>query len=50
MALFAGGDVMALILFAAIGRFSHGLSTFDIETLKTADPFIAGMLVFYFCF
>ncbi|XP_028806924.1 uncharacterized protein LOC114761670 [Neltuma alba] len=42
VALFAGGDVMALILFAAIGRFSHGLSTFDIETLKTADPFIAG--------
>ncbi|XP_054797728.1 uncharacterized protein LOC129302875 [Prosopis cineraria] len=42
VALFAGGDVMALILFAAIGRLSHGLSTFDVETLKTADPFIAG--------
>ncbi|KAL3617870.1 hypothetical protein CASFOL_038191 [Castilleja foliolosa] len=38
----AGGDVAALLLFAAIGRFSHGLSVFDLETLKTADPFIAG--------
>lgn len=33
---------MALLMFAAIGRFSHGFSVFDAETLRTADPFIAG--------
>lgn len=38
----AGGDVAALLLFSAIGRFSHGFSVFDFETFKTADPFIAG--------
>lgn len=42
VALLAGGDVAALILFSAIGRFSHGFSVFNFETLKTADPFIAG--------
>ncbi|XP_044475432.1 uncharacterized protein LOC123203223 [Mangifera indica] len=42
VALLAGGDVLALFLFSAIGRFSHGFSVFDIETLRTADPFIAG--------
>ena len=42
VALLAGGDVLALIVFAAIGRFSHGFSVFDTETLRTADPFIAG--------
>lgn len=42
VALLAGGDVVALLLFAAIGRFSHGFRVFDIETLRTADPFIAG--------
>ena len=48
MALFAGGDVLALLVFAAIGRFSHGFSVFDAETLRTADPFIAGSIVFSF--
>lgn len=47
MALLAGGDVLALLLFSAIGRFSHGFDVFDLETLKTADPFMAGMLFFY---
>ncbi|OIW15559.1 hypothetical protein TanjilG_01082 [Lupinus angustifolius] len=42
VALLAGGDVLALLLFATIGRYSHGLSLFDIETLHIADPFIAG--------
>ncbi|XP_050252902.1 uncharacterized protein LOC126699233 isoform X3 [Quercus robur] len=42
VALLAGGDVLALLLFAAIGRFSHGFTVFDTETLRTADPFIAG--------
>lgn len=42
IALLAGGDVLALLLFAAIGRFSHGFPVFDIETLRTADPFVAG--------
>lgn len=42
IALLAGGDVLALLLFSAIGRFSHGFPVFDAETLRTADPFIAG--------
>ncbi|XP_042011704.1 uncharacterized protein LOC121760151 [Salvia splendens] len=42
VALLAGGDVAMLLLFAAIGRSSHGLPVFDFETFKTADPFIAG--------
>ncbi|KAF6136907.1 hypothetical protein GIB67_018946, partial [Kingdonia uniflora] len=42
VALFAAGDVLALLLFAGIGRFSHGFPVFDVETLHTADPFIAG--------
>ncbi|GAB2293745.1 hypothetical protein Dimus_027959 [Dionaea muscipula] len=44
IALLSGGDVLALLLFASIGRFSHGLSVFDVETLRTADPFIAGWM------
>lgn len=52
VALFAGGDVLALLLFSAVGRFSHGYSVFDFETLRTADPFIAGIWLFVFvcCF
>ncbi|KAL2894928.1 Histone-lysine N-methyltransferase EZ1 [Bienertia sinuspersici] len=42
IALLAGGDVLALLMFAAIGRFSHGFPVFDTETARTADPFIAG--------
>ncbi|XP_027149157.1 uncharacterized protein LOC113749572 [Coffea eugenioides] len=42
VALLAGGDALALLLFSAIGRFSHGFDVFDLETLKTADPFMAG--------
>ncbi|XP_021724219.1 uncharacterized protein LOC110691585 isoform X2 [Chenopodium quinoa] len=42
VALLAGGDVLAILLFAAIGRFSHGFPVFEAETLRTADPFIAG--------
>lgn len=42
VALLAGGDVFALVLFSAVGRFSHGFSVFDFDTLRTADPFIAG--------
>ncbi|KAF3659853.1 hypothetical protein P3S67_011951 [Capsicum chacoense] len=42
VALLAGGDVAALLLFSAIGRFSHGFSVFDPDTLRTADPFVAG--------
>ena len=48
VALLAGGDVLALLLFSAIGRFGHGFSVFDLETLRTADPFIAGTHVFFF--
>ncbi|XP_076948324.1 uncharacterized protein LOC143620533 [Bidens hawaiensis] len=42
VALLSGGDVLAILLFSAIGRFTHGFSVFDAETLITADPFIAG--------
>lgn len=42
MAVLAGGDVAALLMFAAIGRIGHGFSVLDFETFKTADPFIAG--------
>ncbi|KAG4953623.1 hypothetical protein AAZX31_14G089200 [Glycine max] len=42
VALLAGADVLALFVFATIGRYSHGLSVLDLETLRTADPFIAG--------
>lgn len=42
----AGGDVLALLLFSAIGRFSHGFPVLDFETLKTADPFVAGEIFF----
>ncbi|KAJ4917363.1 hypothetical protein Rs2_02913 [Raphanus sativus] len=40
--LLAGGDVLALLIFSAIGRFSHGFPVFSLDTLHTADPFIAG--------
>ncbi|GLT41213.1 hypothetical protein SLA2020_152940 [Shorea laevis] len=42
IALLSGGDVLALLLFSAIGRFNHGLPLYDLDTLRTADPFIAG--------
>ncbi|CAN6929875.1 unnamed protein product [Brassica oleracea var. botrytis] len=42
VALLAGGDVLALLIFSAIGRFSHGFPVFSSDTLHTADPFIAG--------
>ncbi|GAY48023.1 hypothetical protein CUMW_108790 [Citrus unshiu] len=45
VALLAGGDVLALLLFSAIGRFNHGFSVFDFDTLRTADPFIAGLII-----
>ncbi|KAF3320479.1 hypothetical protein FCM35_KLT15175 [Carex littledalei] len=41
----AGGDVLCLLMFSAIGRFSHGLPFLDLETLKTADPFVAGWVL-----
>ncbi|KAK1432300.1 hypothetical protein QVD17_09195 [Tagetes erecta] len=40
--LLSGGDVLAILLFSAIGRFSHGFDVLDAETLRTADPFMAG--------
>ncbi|CAL9072820.1 uncharacterized protein LOC135635077 [Musa acuminata AAA Group] len=43
--LLAGGDVLCLLIFSAVGRFSHGLPVFDFETLRTADPFIAGWVL-----
>ncbi|XP_044368269.1 uncharacterized protein [Triticum aestivum] len=43
--LLAGGDLLCLLVFSAIGRLSHGLPVLDVETFKTADPFIAGWLL-----
>lgn len=43
--LLAGGDLLCLLVFSAIGRLSHGLPVLDAETFKTADPFIAGWLL-----
>lgn len=40
--LLAGGDILCLLVFSAIGRFSHGFPVLDFETFRTADPFIAG--------
>ncbi|XP_071711038.1 uncharacterized protein [Rutidosis leptorrhynchoides] len=45
VALLSGGDVLAILLFSAIGRFSHGFAVFDTETFRTADPFIAGWVL-----
>ncbi|XP_059631173.1 uncharacterized protein LOC132274042 [Cornus florida] len=45
VALLAGGDVLALLFFSAIGRFSYGFSVFDTQTLGIADPFIAGWIL-----
>ncbi|XP_031125061.1 uncharacterized protein LOC116027503 isoform X2 [Ipomoea triloba] len=42
VALLAGGDVAALLLFSALERFSYGFEVFDFETMRTADPFIVG--------
>ncbi|XP_012449897.1 uncharacterized protein LOC105772931 [Gossypium raimondii] len=42
VALLAGGDVLALLLFSAIGRYNHGLPIFAMDTIRTADPFLAG--------
>ncbi|KAJ7541818.1 hypothetical protein O6H91_10G078200 [Diphasiastrum complanatum] len=45
IALLAGGDVVAILIFAAVGRLSHGLSALDWNVVETADPFIAGWLL-----
>lgn len=39
------GDVVALVSFAYIGRYSHGNKSFDFEVLKTAAPFISAWLI-----
>ncbi|MCO5597629.1 hypothetical protein L7F22_051710 [Adiantum nelumboides] len=45
IAFLAGGDVLVLFAFAALGRLSHGMSVMDWDALQTADPFIAGWLL-----
>ncbi|CAN1156652.1 hypothetical protein LINPERPRIM_LOCUS20325 [Linum perenne] len=42
VALLAGGDVVSLLIFSAIGRLSHGFPVLEVDTLRTADPFVAG--------
>ena len=41
-ALLAGGDAAALLLFAAIGRSSHGEGLAPGGVLATAAPFLLG--------
>ncbi|CAM6128392.1 unnamed protein product [Calypogeia fissa] len=41
----AAGDVAFLLLFTAVGRMSHGFSVLDWDTVRTADPFLAGWFV-----
>lgn len=45
IAFLAGGDIIVLLAFAAIGRLSHGMVVVDWDALRTADPFIAGWLL-----
>ncbi|CAM9424985.1 unnamed protein product [Discosporangium mesarthrocarpum] len=40
----AMGDVVTLVLFAYIGRSSHGMVSVDLSVLGTALPFIVGWL------
>lgn len=40
--MLAGGDLTALLLFAAAGRRGHGESLDLISVLKTAAPFLIG--------
>lgn len=39
------GDVFVLIMFAYVGRASHGMGDFDLGVLTTAFPFLAGMSI-----
>ncbi|XP_074586697.1 uncharacterized protein LOC141842383 [Curcuma longa] len=43
--LLAGGDLLCLLVFSAVGRFSHGLPVLDLETWRTVDPFVAGWVL-----
>lgn len=43
--ILAAGDLVALVTFAVIGRYSHGLTSLNWDALRTADPFIAGWLL-----
>ena len=40
--ILAAGDLVTLVTFAVIGRYSHGLTSLNWDALRTADPFIAG--------
>lgn len=44
-ALLVGGDSLAILLFAWIGRATHVSAAVDIELLKTATPFLAGWFI-----
>ncbi|KAI0564815.1 adenylate kinase [Gracilaria domingensis] len=39
------GDAITLIAFAYIGRFHHGVKSFDFDVLKTAAPFLSAWFV-----
>jgi hypothetical protein len=43
--ILVAGDLVALITFAVIGRYSHGLTGLNWDVIQTADPFIAGWLL-----
>ncbi len=38
----ATGDLVALTLFAYVGRASHGMASIDLGVLATALPFLVG--------
>ena len=38
-----GGDLLAIAIFAAIGRGSHGRSLDPVSVLSTAAPFLIGI-------
>lgn len=38
----AVGDLVALTMFAYVGRASHGMASFDLGVLGTALPFLVG--------
>lgn len=43
--LLAGGEVLCLLMFSAIGTSSHGFPVLDFKTFRTADPLIAGLFL-----
>jgi hypothetical protein len=43
--LAAGADVLAVLVFAAVGRSSHAEKVDAFEVLTTASPFLIGLII-----